>query len=405
MQFKRGETAVAAPQVGRTRYRGPLALAFAASVAVSGGASLLYPVLPVLAGDLQVDPARIGLVMAAFTAPAVVLAPLFGMIADLRGRRWILIFGLALFGLAGSAAALAPTYSWLLALRAVQGVGMSALSPLTIVLISDLVPENREIHSQGHKVVIDRIAMILLPVLGGVLAGISWRAAFAPFCLTIPLAIAAFLWMPETNHSGSDTIGSYLRRTLRAIREPRFAVAFGTGFLRFFLDYGLYTYLPLLLALRYGAAPTVAGWLISLSAAGSILTATSIGRIHTRLSAERFLIVAFMASALGLAIIALDQPLWLIGVAVFVFGLGNGLISPLQKSLLTRRTHPGLRGGVISVDRMIQQIAKSLAPTLMGLLLAVADLEAVFGTLCGLSILGTFVLAWKEVAASVEREV
>src|ERR1700693_3850331 len=147
LPFKLAEPAVAAPEIGRTRRRGALALAFAASVAVSGGGSLLYSVLPVLAADLAVAPARIGLVMAAFTAPAVVLAPLFGMIADLRGRRWILIFGLALFGLAGSAAGLAPSYSWLLALRALQGVGMSALSPLTIVLISDLVPENREIHS------------------------------------------------------------------------------------------------------------------------------------------------------------------------------------------------------------------------------------------------------------------
>jgi len=136
LQFNLDEPVIAAPQTGRTRQRGPLALAFATSVAVSGGASLLYPVLPVLAVGLQVDPTRIGLAMAAFTAPAVVLAPLFGMIADLRGRRWILIFGLALFGVAGSAAGLAPSYSWLLALRALQGVGMSALSPLTIVLIS-----------------------------------------------------------------------------------------------------------------------------------------------------------------------------------------------------------------------------------------------------------------------------
>jgi ACDE family multidrug resistance protein len=403
LQFKLGEPAVVAPEIGRTRHRGPLALAFAASVAVSGGASLLYPVLPVVAVGLQVDQTRIGLAMAAFTAPAVVLAPLFGLIADLRGRRWILIFGLALFGLAGSSAGLAPSYSWLLALRALQGVGMSALSPLTIVLISDLVAEDREIHNQGYKVVIDRVAMILLPVLGGILAGISWRVAFAPFVLTIPLAIAAFLWMPETNHSASDTIGSYLRRTLRVIREARFAVAFGTGFLRFFLDYGLYTYLPLLLALRYGAAPTVAGWLIAMSAAGSILTAMSVGRIHTHLSAERFLIAAFLASALGLAIIALDQPLWLIAVAAFVFGLGNGLISPLQKSLLTRRTHPGLRGGVIAVDRMIQQIAKSLAPASMGLLLVVADLEAVFWTLCALSLFGAVALGWKDMKAPVER--
>jgi hypothetical protein len=54
---------------------------------------------------------------------------------------------------------------------------------------------------------------------------------------------------------------------------------------------------------------------------------------------------------------------------------------------------------VISVDRMIQQIAKSLAPSLMGLLLAVADLEAVFWTLCGLSLLGTLALTWKDTAS------
>ena len=74
----------------------------------------------------------------------------------------------------------------------------------------------------------------------------------------------------------------------------------------------------------------------------------------------------------------LHPPIWLVGVAVFIFGMANGLISPLQKSLLTRNTQPALRGGVISVDRVIQQIAKSLAPAMMGLLLLVAELEVVF---------------------------
>ena len=77
----------------RDIYRGPLAIAFATSVASVAGATLLYPVLPVLAADLKVDEAQIGLTMAAFTAPAIVLAPLFGILADLYGRRWLLIFG------------------------------------------------------------------------------------------------------------------------------------------------------------------------------------------------------------------------------------------------------------------------------------------------------------------------
>jgi ACDE family multidrug resistance protein len=378
-------------------YRGPLAITFATSVAVSGGASLLYPVLPVIAVDLAVDPAEIGLAMAALTAPAILLAPLFGVMADLRGRRWMLILGLALFGLAGSAAALAPSFAWLLGLRVVQGVGMSAIMPLTIVLISDLMPLERELRGQGLKVVIDRVGMILLPVLGGLLAAISWRLAFAPFLLTLPLALAAFFWMPETRGADTGTLKSYLMRTSQVVREPRLTIAFGTGFLRFFLDYGLYTYLPLLLVLRYGASAATAGWLIALSALGSIFTAISIDRIHASQPAERLLALAFFMSALALAVIALDLPLAMVAGAAFVFGLGNGLISPLQKSLLTRRTHPSLRGGVISVDRVIQQIAKSLAPTLIGVLLIVAQLETVFWALAAVSLLGALALAMADI--------
>jgi MFS family permease len=374
--------------------RVPLAITFATSVASVSGANLLYPVLPILAADLQVDAARIGLAMVAFTAPAIVLAPLFGILADLRGRRWLLVFGLAVFGLAGGAAAFAPTYDWVLVCRVVQGIGMSAITPLTIVLISDLLPDELEIHGQGYKVAIDRVAMIALPLAGGVLAALSWRYAFLVYLLIVPLALAALLWMPETVSLGNDTLKQYLARTFRAVREPRLTLAFATGFLRFFLDYGLFTYLPLLIVLHYGASAATSGWLIAISAAGSILTAMNVRRIYQRQPAERLLALAFFASALALAIIALKQPLWMLALAAFLFGLGNGLISPLQKSLLTRRTPPALRGGVVSVDRVIQQVAKSLAPSLMGLLILFANLEAVFWCLCALSALGTLALVW-----------
>jgi ACDE family multidrug resistance protein len=376
----------------RDIYRGPLAIAFATSIASVSGATLLYPVLPVLAADLKVDEAQIGLVMAAFTAPAIVLAPLFGIMADLYGRRWLLVFGLAVFGLAGAAAAMAPTYEWLLVLRAIQGIGASALLPLTIVLISDILPDDREIRGQGIKVALDRVGMIVLPLIGGALAILSWRVAFLPFLLIVAIAIAAYLWMPETNKGEHDSLREYLARTSRAIREPRLTLAFATGFLRFFLDFGLYTYLPIIAALRYGASPAVIGLLIAVSAVGSIITAISIGRIYGRIATETLLALAFFASAIGVGLPAVGAPVWLIAIGMFLFGLGNGLISPLQKSLMTRRTPPELRGGVIAVDRVIQQIAKSAAPALLGLLLLVAPLEALFWVMCAMSVAGTLAL-------------
>jgi MFS family permease len=376
----------------RDIYRGPLAIAFATSIASVSGATLLYPVLPMLAADLAVDEARIGLLMTAFTAPGIVLAPLCGILADLHGRRLMLIFGLMLFGLGGAACAFAPSYEWVLVWRVTQGIGASALLPLTIVLISDILPDEREIHGQGIKVALDRVAMIVLPLIGGALAIVSWRAAFVPCVLVMLLGLAAMLWMPETGRPGQDSLREYLARTSRAIREPRLTLAFATGFLRFFLDYGLYTYLPILVALRYGATPLVVGALIAASAVGSIITAISIGRIYGRFATEKLLALAFFASALGVGLPAIGAPLWLIAIGIFLFGLGNGLISPLQKSLMTRRTPPELRGGVIAVDRVIQQIAKSAAPALLGALLLIASLEALFWTMCAMSVLGTLAL-------------
>jgi MFS transporter, ACDE family, multidrug resistance protein len=379
-----------------TSYRAPLAITFASSVAASSGQSLLFPVLPDIAKDLQVDASEIGLAMVALTSPAIVLAPVFGVIGDRHSRKWTLVLGLVLYGLAGSACALAPSFDWLLILRVLQGIGFAAVTPQTIILISDLLPEEREIHGQGWKVVIDRIAMILAPIAGGLLAAASWRYAFAPFFLSIPLAVAACLWMPETARPGSETLRQYITLNFIAMREPRLRTAFATGFIRFFTDYGLFTYLSLFLALRYGASAATAGWLVAISSMGSIVTAMNVGFLHKLMEPERFLVVAFVAGALALVVLPLHPPIWAIGVAVFVFGMANGVLSPLQKSLLTRNTQPTMRGGVVAVDRVIQQMAKSVAPAVMGLLLLFAELEAVFWSLAAFCLAGACYMAFAD---------
>lgn len=372
----------------------PFFISLATSVVTVSGVFLLYPVLPVIMAGLDVDESRIGLLMAAFTGPAVFLSPVFGILADLKGRRIVLIPGLFIFGLGGFGAVFVDSFDLLLVCRAIQGIGLSALLPLTIVLISDLLPEDREIDGQGWKVAIDRVAMIILPLAGGLLAAWSWQAAFTPFILVCFLALIAYRWMPETMTTNSDSLRSYLTNTGRAVREPRLRIAYGAGFLRFFLDYGLFTYLPLLLAIRQGAAPTTAATIIAISAGGSILTAVSVGRLVTKASTERLLSLAFFASGIALLSIPIFSSIWISAMAAFVFGLANGLISPLQKNLLTRHTPRSMKGGVVAFDRIIQQVAKSLSPSVLGLLIVFSNTEAVFWLLSGLSFLGAISLIY-----------
>ena len=333
----------------REVYRGPLAIAFGASIASVSGATLLYPVLPVLAADLAVDEARIGLAMAAFTAPAIVLAPLFGILADLYGRRWLLIFGLTVFGLGGGAAAFAPTYEWVLVWRAIQGIGASALLPLTIVLISDILPDDRELQGQGIKVALDRMAMIVLPPPAGRSRILSWRAGFVPFFLMLVLALAALLWMPETD--GPDRDAPAVSRA-HVAGAPRAAFhACIRNRLRAFLS-GLRA---VHLSADHRGVPVwrdagVIGTLIAVSAVGSIITAfasdtsTAASRPSSSWCWRSSQAPSARHPRLGRAAMAGR-------CRDVLFGLGNGLISPLQKSLMTRRTPAELRGGVIAVDR------------------------------------------------------
>jgi hypothetical protein len=82
----------------------------------------------------------------------------------------------------------------------------------------------------------------------------------------------------------------------------------------------------------------------------------------------------------------------LAAACMLVYGLGNGIISPLQKGLITRNAPAEVRGGVVSLDRVLQQVAKTAAPGAMGILLLATDMTAIFWVLGGLS-LGSVALA------------
>jgi predicted MFS family arabinose efflux permease len=300
---------------------------------------------------------------------------------------------LILYGIFGAAMALAPTFAWLLALRAVQGVAYSAVIPLTIVLIGDLLEGNREISGQGMKVFLDRVGYLLLPPLGGLLATIAWYWPFTVYILTVPLGVAAFFWMPETKGKQQNGTKAYLSDMLRLARHPRLLVAFAAGFLRFFLDYGFLTYLPLFLVRTHGISTALAGLLYVFFSVGAMITSSQAGRLAAGRDKAYLLFAAFLVSGAAVAAVPFIPGVWLVGSALLFYGLANGVISPMQKSLLTQNAPAELRGGIVSCDRLIQQVAKTAATSIVGILLVSVDLPTIFWFLGLLSLLSVILMA------------
>ena len=355
-----------------------LGIVYASSIALMMGVNFIQPALPALTQPFHVSDAQLSWVMTVFTAPAIVLSPIFGVIADLYGRRLLLALGLIAFGIFGAAMAFAPNFGWLLAFRTLQGVAFSAVIPLTIVLIGDLLEGNSEIGGQGLKVFLDRIGYLVFPHLGGLLAAVAWFWPFIFYVLTIPVGLAAFYWMPETKGKRSERTMTYLGDILRLTRHPRLVIAFSAGFLRFFLDYGFLTYFPLFLVRTHGISTATAGLLYVFFSIGAMMTSSQAGRIAAGRDKANILFVAFAISGAAVLAVPFLPGIGLVGGALFFYGLANGVISPMQKSLLTQNAPAELRGGIVSFDRLIQQVSKTTSTSIVGLLLVSTELPTIF---------------------------
>jgi len=92
-------------------------------------------------------------------------------------------------------------------------------------------------------------------------------------------------------------------------------------------------------------------------------------------------------------VVPLVPSIWLVGAALFFYGLANGVISPMQKSLLTQNAPTELRGGIVSFDRLIQQVSKTVSTSVVGLLLIAANLSTIFWILGILSFISVGLMA------------
>ena len=115
---------------------------------------------------------------------------------DILGRRRMFIVGIALFTVASLGVAMAPSAVWLVAARALQGVGGAILAPSTLTLLTANFPEGRErTRAVAYYGAVAGVGASLGLVLGGVLTTwISWRVAFL---INVPIGIAMMLAAPR----------------------------------------------------------------------------------------------------------------------------------------------------------------------------------------------------------------
>jgi EmrB/QacA subfamily drug resistance transporter len=144
--------------------------------------------LPVLQKALGATATQVQWVVESYALALAALLLMGGVLADKVGRRRIFAAGVTLFALASAGCALAPNIDWLIAARAVQGLGGALLVPTSLALLGAGFPADRRGQAIGKWSAFSAAGAGVGPVLGGWLIQVaSWRWVF---WINIPIAIA-----------------------------------------------------------------------------------------------------------------------------------------------------------------------------------------------------------------------
>src|SRR5690349_971833 len=142
------------------------------------------------------DVSNLSWVITAYLLASTAVAPVFGTLSDIYGRRVMITVSLVLFTVGSILCAVAPNMTVLIIARGLQGLGGGGIMPVVQTVISDVVSPRERGKYQAYFSGVWMAAGLLGPVLGGVFAEhLHWSMIF---WINVPLAVGAlFLLLPK----------------------------------------------------------------------------------------------------------------------------------------------------------------------------------------------------------------
>jgi MFS family permease len=350
---------------------------------------VLSPVLPIIRDELLPgDPDanfKVGSLQTAFLVTYMILAPLFGWLADRMSRWWLIGIGFILWSLASGGSGLASAFIFLFLTRCLVGVGEAAYAPVAPTLIADFYPVKIRGRVLAWFYSAIPVGSALGFALGGTVSGIpslGWRWAFY---LIVPpgliLGLLCFFMREPTRGQADEGAVTGKRRTrledyVVLLKTPSWvlvtlgmtAMTFGQGGLAIWMpDYlknerGISGVGPFESSTVFGGILVVAGFSATLAGgfAGDWL--------KPRFAGSYFLISA-ISLTLGFPTVLLV--LWtpfpycwfFIFLAIFLAFFNTGPTN----TILANVTHPAVRASGFAINIfVIHLLGDAISPPIIG---------------------------------------
>ena len=389
--------------------------------------------IPAIAREFRMATTDLQWVVSGYMISIGALMVTGGRLADIFGRRRIIVCGLVLFGLLSAICGAAPNEDWLIAARVVQGVGAALIFPVSIAVVSSTFAGARQSRAIGIVLGFAAIGTALGPFVGGAFSQYwSWRGVFyinIPFCI---VAIVLMLrYVRESRDDSADryidvpgmiavtgglvcislafdrgeawgwlslaTLGTLGAGTalllifvaiesrvhsplvdLKLFRNRAFDAVVVAGSLSNVVFCLVAVFSALYLQQARGLSPFASGIVFLALSAGSGSASYFSGRLAEHFPADRLMAIGMLISAIGIAALTSVTSLWLYTPLLLVTGIGLGLgwaLANVATQAVVAPSEAGAASGV-TLTCLVMLGAVSVA-------IAAAMLELLSGSVAG----------------------
>ncbi|WP_423917562.1 MDR family MFS transporter [Frigoribacterium sp. 2-23] len=382
--------------------------------------------LPTIVGELNgVD--HMLWVTTGYILASTIVMPIYGKLGDTIGRKGLFLAAVGIFIAGSIVGGMADSMAWLIAGRAIQGLGGGGLIILSQAIIADVVPARERGKYMGVMGGVFALSAVLGPILGGWFTeGIGWRWAFwinVPLGLLAMAMAAVFIRLPKrdthrptldvlgivfmaiaaasivlvTSWGGTEydwnspliiglivsaVVGSVLfvlaeRRAaepiipLHLFRDRNFNLATIGGLALAVAMFGSIAYLPTYLQMVHSVNATEAGLMLLPLMAGLMISAIGSGQLASRSGRYKWMpITGAVIMAIALTLLSTLQTttsIVVLGVFIFVLGFGIGLGMQILV-LIVQNAFPREVGTATAANNFFREIGASIGTAIVGAL-------------------------------------
>ncbi len=410
--------------VGLRSQRGPILAALMTAVAlVAIDATIIATAVPSVVSDIG-GFAQFPWLFSIYLLAQAVTVPIYGKLADLCGRKPVMLFGIAMFFVGSVACGFAWSMPALIAFRAVQGLGAGAIQPMSMTIVGDLYSVAERAKVQGYIASVWGAASVIGPTLGGVFSEyISWRWIFfvnVPFCIAAATMISRRFHedvtrtRPRIDYRGAALLTSGLTLLILGVLEGgeawSWASAAGVGvpvtgvvLLALFVRVetrvaepilplwvfrrrllvttagasfavggvliGLSSYVPTYVQDVIGTGPLVAGFALATLTIGWPISGAQAGKVYLRIGVRSCALIGSaltFVGAIGLTFLGLHSGVVQTALTCFVIGLGMGLVAAPTLIAAQSSVEWGERGVVTGANMFARSLGSALAIAVFG---------------------------------------